>query len=447
VVQRRTLRAVTVGAACSGLVAALLMPSLVSAQTAPPRARDGRSLADEPQAVQAQFQAAFGDTAAAQWQRLHNLAIRTDLPQSADGLTIQSASASIQTAFVAVYGGLAPANWAIIHSGAIGRAVILTNHLVEAVEAAHDGDLAVARREFREFAEAWENGFEPLIRPRSAAIADTVASQIRAVSAVLVTPQTPDRTRYTAELDELWDIVTTQKARLAALPAGAPVAVVPPAASAAPAAVPAPGGSGPRLATNIDTGELESSITGGTQNNLTRARGELDEFFEAWDPVKAEVQKENPQAYAAITADLEAARAALAVRPDPPASQYLPLLQKALATIRQYQGLAASPTPAAPSTALTTLIDTDELQSSISAAVGNNLNRARGEFREFLEEWDTVKDAVRAENATAFNEILADLDAVGPVLNADGATVGQYLPLLQKALATIKKYQPAGGAD
>jgi hypothetical protein len=447
-VTHRTVRAVAVGVACSGLVAALLAPSIATAQSAPPKARDGRSLADESQAVQAQFQAAYGNNAGTQWQRLHNLTLRSDLPQAADGQSIRSAPADTQTAFIAIYGDDGPADWAIVHSGAIGKAIILTGDLEEAVDAAHDGDLNVARRDFKQFADAWENGFEPLIRPRSGDIADAVANQIRAVSAVLVTPQSPDKAKYSAALDELLDIANAQKVKLAALPAGAPLALVPPVVSAAPAAAVA--GSGPHLATNIDTGELESSITGGLQNDITRARGELGEFFEAWNPVKADVQKENPQAYAEITADLEAARAALAVRPDPPASQYLPVEQKALATIRKWQGLASDTTAAAPgnapaaaaSTALKTIVNTDELQQSIASTVSNNLASASRNFGEFLDDWDKVSDAVKAENPAAYAEIQADIDAAKAAVSDDDATVVQVLPALQKALATIKKYQP-----
>jgi hypothetical protein len=107
-----------------------------------------------------------------------------------------------------------------------------------------------------------------------------------------------------------------------------------PVAAAPAAGPPAPG----KLSLTIDTGELESSITGGLSNNLTRARGELEEFFEAWDPVKAQVQKENPTAYTEITADLDAANAVLGNRSaTPEATAYLPLLQKALATIKKYQ--------------------------------------------------------------------------------------------------------------
>ena len=214
----RTVRAVAVGVACSGLVAALLAPSIANAQAGPPKARDGRSLADESQAVQAQFQAAYGNGAGTQWQRLHNLTLRSDLPQAADGQSIRSAPADTQTAFIAIYGGDGPANWAIVHSGAIGKAIILTGDLEESVDAAHDGDLNVARREFKQFTDAWENGFEPLIRPRSGDIADAVANQIRAVSAVLVTPQNPDKAKYSAALDELLDIANAQKVKLAALP-------------------------------------------------------------------------------------------------------------------------------------------------------------------------------------------------------------------------------------
>jgi hypothetical protein len=339
---RGGLRAAARCAAASGLVVVLLVPGVAAAQTAPPKARDGMSLDDQPAATKASFQAAYGANAAAQWQREHNVLIRTDLPQAADGLTLQSQPSAVQTAFISAYGAQGPAKWAVIHSGAIGRAVILTGDLGEAVEATETGELAVAQREFKEFSEAWENDFENVIRPKSDAIATAVGDQIRAVSAVLITPAAPVQARYLDELQELADVVKEQQAKLAAMPAGAPVVVnLAPTApvAAAPAAAPAAGPPAPgKLSLTIDTGELESSITGGLSNNLTRARGELEEFFEAWDPVKAQVQKENPTAYTEITADLDAANAVLGNRSaTPEATAYLPLLQKALATIKKYQ--------------------------------------------------------------------------------------------------------------
>ena len=54
-----------------------------------------------------------------------------------------------------------------------------------------------------------------------------------------------------------------------------------------------------------------------------------------------------------------------------------------------------------------------------------------------------MKAAVQAENSTAFDEIDADITAVIPVMNADDTTVAEVIPLLQKAQATIRKYQPA----
>src|SRR3712207_6481517 len=127
-----------VAATAVGLV--LLLPGTASAQQgqpSAPRARDGRSLNDEALGTRVLFAGAYGTNAAAQWQREHNVAIRTDLPQAADGLTLQSQPGDVRAAFIAAYGGDAPAKWAASHSGAIGRAVILSDNLEEAVDAAH----------------------------------------------------------------------------------------------------------------------------------------------------------------------------------------------------------------------------------------------------------------------------------------------------------------------
>ena len=121
--------------------------------------------------------------------------------------------------------------------------------------------------------------------------------------------------------------------------------------------------------------------------------------------------------------------------------------QKALATIRKWQGLASDTTAAAPgtaaaSTALKTIINTDELQQSIASTVSNNLTSASRNFGEFLDDWDKISDAVKAESPAAYAEIQADIDAAKAAVRDDDATVVQVLPALQKALATIKKYQP-----
>ena len=96
------------------------------------------------------------------------------------------------------------------------------------------------------------------------------------------------------------------------------------------------------------------------------------------------------------------------------------MLQKALATIQKYQGGAPSPpaggapgaVPAAPQ-GLRTAIDTSELESAITRAIGNNLGRARGDFEGFVEGWDKVKGAVQTENP-AYAEITASIAAAGP---------------------------------
>jgi len=320
----------------------LFLPASAAAQTAH-TARDGRSITNESAATQAAFQAAYGADAPAQWQGEHNVSIRTDLPTSWDDQSLQSQSNDTRVAFIVSWGGQAPDKWVIWHTGQAGRAVILTGDLDEAIESAEGGDLQGAQSEFRQFSTDWENDFETLIRPHSNEIADTVANQIRNVAAVLITPASPDKARYLAELYKLAELIETTQARLQALPPGQPVALAPPApaaggAAAGGAAAPT-AGSGPQLSITIDTGELESSITGGRLDSLTRARGELEEFFEAWDEVKDAVQRENASAYNEITADLAAARGILLdrSRPTPAAADYLPVLEKALATVKKYQ--------------------------------------------------------------------------------------------------------------
>jgi len=339
---RRGWRWMARGAAGSGLLALMLaLPASAAAQTAVPTARDGSSLRTQSLATQVLFGAVHGQNAPAQWQREHNVAIRTDLPTSWDGQSLQSQSNDTRVAFISAWGAQAPVKWVIWHTGQAGRAVILTDDFEEALEAAEAGDTAGAQSEFRQFSTAWENDFETLIRPHSNTLADAVAEQIRNVSAVLITPANPDKAAYLAQLHKLADMIDETQEKLAALPPGAPVALAPPppAGAAAAAAATATAGTGPRLSVTIDTGELESAITGGQLDNLTRARGELDEFYEAWAEVKDAVQRENAAAYNEIVADLDAARAALnnSARPTPAASEYLPLLQKALATIKKYQ--------------------------------------------------------------------------------------------------------------
>jgi len=320
----------------------LALPASAAAQTVSPAARDGQSLDSQTLGTRVLFAAMYGNSAAAQWQREHNVAIRTDMPSAWDGQSLQSQPNDTRVAFIKVWGGQAPDKWVIWHTGQAGRAVILTDNLQEAIDAAEAGDIKGAQSEFRQFSSDWENDFETLIRPHSNEIADAVANQIREVSSVLVTPQSPDKAKSVAELHELADIVADAQEKIAAMPPGAPVALAGPApvAAAAAAGAATPGaGSGPKLSVTIDTGELESSITGGQLDNLTRARGELDEFLEAWEPVKAAVQKENPSAYNEIVADLDAAHAKLndPANRTPAAADYLPLLQKALATIKKYQ--------------------------------------------------------------------------------------------------------------
>jgi hypothetical protein len=319
----------------------LILPASAAAQTAP-AASDGRTLSNEPAATQAAFQAAYGADAPVQWQREHNVAVRTDLPTSWDGQSLQSQSNDTRVAFIAAWGGQAPTKWVIWHTGQAGRAVILSGDLEEAIESAEGGDVQGAQSEFRQFSTAWENDYETLIRPHSNEIADTVAEQLHNVAAVLITPASPDKDRYLAELHKLADLIDTTQARLQALPPGQPVALAPPAAAAgasAGGAAAAAAGSGPKLSITIDTGELESSITGGRLDNLLRARGELEEFFEVWDEVKDAVQRENASAYNEITADLAAARGILLdrSRPTPAVADYLPVLEKALATVKKYQ--------------------------------------------------------------------------------------------------------------
>jgi hypothetical protein len=326
---------------CGAILGSALLfgPAVAAAQPAPP-AWDGRSLDLESPATQAAFQAAYGADAAARWRIEHDIATRTDLAQAVDGLTIQSQSNDVRVAFVVGYGAPAASKWALAHTGALGRAIVLTGGLNDTVKAVEAGNIPGAQSTFKQFSIDWENDFETLVRPRSDDIANSIANQIHAVSVVLITPANPDRTKVLDELQELSEVIEAQQAKLAALPAGAPVSIAPPAA--APAAPTAPVAGAPaaqKLSITIDTGELESSITGGNLNNLTRARGELEEFGEAWDEVKNAVQRENATAYNEIVADLEAARAVLLSRsgPAPEPAAYLPLLQKALATIKKYQ--------------------------------------------------------------------------------------------------------------
>ena len=58
--------------ALAGVGAAALLTFPIAASAQAPRANDGRSLADEPAATQAVFQAAWGDQAATQWVEEHN---------------------------------------------------------------------------------------------------------------------------------------------------------------------------------------------------------------------------------------------------------------------------------------------------------------------------------------------------------------------------------------
>jgi hypothetical protein len=320
------------------LLGALLAPAVAAAQPAvpAPRAWDGRSLDIEPAATQSAFQAAYGAEAGARWRLEHDVATRTDLAQAVDGMTLQSQANDTRVAFVVGYGDPAAAKWALAHTGALGRALILTGDLDATVKAVEAGNIPGAQAVFKRFSTDWENDFETLVRPRSDEIANTIAAQIHAVSVVLVTPASPDRTKVLDELQELSNVIREQQAKLAALPAGSAVVIAPPVAAVA-AAPATPGAQ--KLSITIDTGELESSITGGNLNNLVRAKGELEEFGEAWDEVKTAVQRENATAYNEIVADLEAARAVLLSKtgPAPEPAVYLPLLQKALATIKKYQ--------------------------------------------------------------------------------------------------------------
>jgi hypothetical protein len=331
-------------AAGSALVVALLAPAMAAAQTAAPRAQDGKNLDDESAATRALFQAAYGAEAATRWQREHNIAVRTDLPRAADGLTLQSQPNDVRAAFIGGYGSQAGSRWAIVHSGAIGRAIILSDDLEEAVEAAHKGDLAGAQSDFKQFSTAWENDFETLIRPRSADIANAVATQIRAVARVLITPANPDRAAAAQELDELLEIVKEQQQTLAALPAGAPVVVAPPLVAAPPATAAPPAAAAsaaaeaaPKLSLVIDTDELEQSIRATEQNNLVKARGDFDEFVQAWQDISGRVRNESAAAYSEINAAVSDARALLGDASRSSQAANLAALQKVQTAVKKYQ--------------------------------------------------------------------------------------------------------------
>jgi hypothetical protein len=62
-------------ALCLAMVVAVLGPAGVAAQTAEPQAWDGSHLSDQPAAVQAMFQGAWGDKAAQQWAKEHSTAL------------------------------------------------------------------------------------------------------------------------------------------------------------------------------------------------------------------------------------------------------------------------------------------------------------------------------------------------------------------------------------
>src|SRR3981081_2706152 len=62
-------------AVCLAMVVAVLAPAGVSAQTTGPQAWDGSHLSDQSADVQAMFQGAWGDKAAAQWAKEHSTAL------------------------------------------------------------------------------------------------------------------------------------------------------------------------------------------------------------------------------------------------------------------------------------------------------------------------------------------------------------------------------------
>ena len=81
-------------------------------------AMDGESLSTQPADVQANYQAMWGDCAAAQWVKDHNAAMAmmyNMMARASDGQSLSTQSADVQVMFAAVFGVRAGAEWVQEH--------------------------------------------------------------------------------------------------------------------------------------------------------------------------------------------------------------------------------------------------------------------------------------------------------------------------------------------
>jgi hypothetical protein len=106
-------------AVCLALVVAVFAPGGAIAQTAEPQTWDGMHLSDQPSAVQASFQSAWGDKAAAQWAKEHSTALLKSV-SAAHGVPVAATSIISDAPPVAADTTIVPLTWTTAHAPVTG---------------------------------------------------------------------------------------------------------------------------------------------------------------------------------------------------------------------------------------------------------------------------------------------------------------------------------------
>jgi hypothetical protein len=296
--------------------------------------------------------------------------------------------------------------------------VISTGDLNEALNWARQGAFADASTSFKLFKDDWQTVVDD-VRQQSADIAKNVDDAIADVQDVVDDQPPPAQSTYFPVFQKLAQVVEEANTQLGLI---APTT----------------------NALRISTTDLGQSVTWASQGNLAKTHDEFDQFRDDWGLVRDAVRQQLPDPAEKI----DAATAAVQVIVSNPANltpaqaQYFPALQNLQQVVVDTNAQLASmapPTaaPASPATGPIKIRDSN-LGESVDWAGDGNLARARSEFSQFQEDWKSVADAVRRQQADVADHVDNAISEVQTIFGASAPAKEEYFPALQNLQQVVE---------
>jgi methyl-accepting chemotaxis protein len=296
--------------------------------------------------------------------------------------------------------------------------VISTGDLNAALNWARQGAFADATTSFKLFKDDWQTVVDD-VRQQSADIAKSVDDAIADVVDVVDDQPPPAQSTYFPAFQKLAQVVEDANTQLGLI---APVT----------------------NALRISTTDLAQSVTWASQGNLAKTHDEFDQFRDDWSLVRDAVRQQLPAQAEKVDAATAAVQAIVSnpANLTPAPSQYFPALQNlqqiVLDTNAQLASMA-SPVAAPASPAASPIkIQDGNLGESVDWAGDGNLARARSEFSQFQDDWKSVADAVRRQQADVADHVENAIAEVQTIFGASAPAKEEYFPALQNLQQVVE---------